>query len=82
MEFSHLSLIGAFAMLVLGVVEYAMLQRLLYLPMRQRFERAKVTAQHKLDPDTFWMIMKLSSFVVLPAIGFLFGDTVLRPLLG
>ncbi len=82
MEFSQFSLLGAFIMLVLGVFEYAVLQRMLYLPMRQRYERAKVTAEHKLDPDMFWMMMKLSSFVAFPIIGFLFGDPVLRPLFG
>ncbi len=82
MDISYLSLIGAFAMLVIGVVDYAILQRFLYLPLRQSYESAKVTADKKLDPDTFWMIMKLVNFVAMPVVGFIFGDTVLRPFFG
>jgi hypothetical protein len=82
MEISHLSLLGAFAMLVFGIAEYIILQRILYLPMRQRYERAKVTAKQKMDPSLFWTALKVVNLVVLPVVGFIFGDPVLRPFFG
>ena len=82
MEFSHLSLLGAFIMLVFGTLDYVVLQRLLYLPMRRHYERAKVTARQKLDPAIFWTALKVVNFIVLPVVGFMFGDPVLRAILG
>ena len=82
MEISHLSLLGAFAMLVFGIAEYIILQRIPYLPMRQRYERAKVTAKQSLDPSLFWTALKIVSLLVLPVIGLIFGDPVLRAILG
>ncbi len=79
MEFTALSLLGGFIMLVIGVVDYAMLQKLLYAPMRDRYERAKVTGSQGLDPAKFWEIVRAISFLVLPLVGFLFGDAVLSP---
>ncbi len=78
MEFSYLSLIGAFAMLVIGVVEYAILQRILYVLLRDRFERAKVTGTQGVDPSVIWNILRFVSFVLLPALGFLFGHPLLK----
>ena len=82
MEFTYLSLIGAFAMLVFGVLEFALIQRMLYIPMRDRFERAKTTGSQGMDPSVFWTAMRFVNFIVLPVLGFLFGDAVLRNFIG
>ena len=73
---------GAFAMLVFGLVEFALLQRILYVPMRDKYERAKVTGSQGLDPAVFWTALRFFNFIVLPALGFLFGDLVLRNFIG
>jgi hypothetical protein len=82
MEFTSLSILGAFIMLVLGLVKYAVLRSMLYGPLRDRYEAAKVTGSQGLDPDSLWTVIKLSSLVLLPLLGFIFGDTVLGGLLG
>ena len=79
MEFTQLSLIGAFIMLVIGVVDYALLKKLMYAQMRDRHEQAKVTGSHGANPATFWTMLKIVSFLALPAVGFFFGDAVLSP---
>ena len=82
MDFTYLSLIGAFAMLVFGVFDFALLQRMLYIPMRDRFERAKVTGSQGLDPSVFWTGLRFFNFIVLPVLGFVFGDPVLKTFIG
>ena len=82
MDFSYLSLIGAFAMLVIGLAGYAVLQRLFYIPLRDRYERAKVTGTHGLDPWVFWIILRLINLVALPLLGFVFGHAVLQGFIG
>lgn len=79
MEFTQLSLMGAFIMLVIGVIDYALLKKLMYAPMRNRYEQAKVTGSHGTNPATFWNMLKIVSFLILPVIGFVFGDAVLSP---
>ena len=82
MVITNLSFIGAFAMLVFGLLEYAMLQRFLYAPLRDRFERAKVTGTRRADPVLFWSAVKAMNFLVLPAVGFIFGEPILRSFIG
>ena len=82
MEFSHLSLVGAFAMLVFGVADYAILQRMLYIPLRDRYERAKVTGSQGVNPSVIWNVLRFVNFVVLPVLGFLFGHSVLKGFTG
>jgi hypothetical protein len=76
------SLVGAFFMLLLGMVDYALLARFAYPEMRRRHEEAKVTASHGYDPHVYMGLLKLVSFIVLPLAGFLFGDAVLRQVFG
>ncbi|NNE23340.1 MAG: hypothetical protein HKN11_12100 [Rhizobiales bacterium] len=79
MEFTALSLLGAFLMLIMGVAEYAVLKRYIYVPMRDRHERDKVTGSQKTDPVVFWNMAKAMFFVIMPLIGFVFGDAILSP---
>ncbi len=80
MEFTGLSLLGAFCMLVYGLVQYLVLKRMLYGVLRDRYERAKLTmSQGLLEPGLFWAGFKLLNMVVLPVLGFVYGELVLRP---
>ena len=82
MEFSHLSLLAGFAMLVFGVLEYSVLHRLLYRRMRDRHEERKTTGSHGRDPGMFWAVFKFINLVVLPALGLIFGHAILAPFFG
>ena len=66
-------------MLIVGVAEFAMLKKFMYAPLRDRHERDKVTGKQKSDPWVFWIMAKLMSFVLMPLIGFWFGDEMLAP---
>ncbi len=77
MEFTYLSLLGAFIMLVIGLVGYTLLYRLLYPVMRERHERAKVTGKHGADPAFTWGVIRFVALVILPVCGFVFGNPVL-----
>ena len=79
MEFTSLSLLGAFLMLVLGVAEYAMLQKFMYAPLRDRHERDKLTGKQKADPAVFWNMARAMLFLVMPLVGLVFGDAILSP---
>jgi len=79
MQFTALSLLGGFLMLILGVAEYAMLKKFMYAPLRNRHERDKVTGSQKSDPTVFWLMAKVMSFMIMPLIGFWFGDSILSP---
>ena len=79
MQFTALSLLGGFLMLILGVAEYAMLKKFMYASLRNRHERDKVTGSQKSDPKVFWIMAKVMSFMIMPAIGFWFGDSILSP---
>ncbi len=82
MEFSHLSLLAGFAMLVFGLAEYFILHRMLYRRMRDRHEQRKTTGSHGRDPAFFWVLIKFFNLIVLPALGLMFGHTILAPFFG
>jgi len=82
MTISIYSLLGAFIMLVFGVVEYAVLRQTLHHVLWERYERAKSTGSQGRDPEIMWTVLKLSNLVLFPLLGFVFGDSVLRALLG
>ena len=80
MEFTYLNLIGGLAMLVFGVLDYAFLRAVLYRPLRWRFETGKSEGRIGRNPDRVMMVIKFVNLVVLPAVGLLLGDIVLKPL--
>ena len=79
MSFTILSLLGALIMLVFGLLDYAMLNAVLYPAMRNRHEKAKLTASQGMDPGVVMGVLKFTSLVLFPVAGLLFGETVLRP---
>ena len=81
MEFSYFSLLGGLAMLVVGVLDYALLRAVLYPLLRKRFEEEKAQGRIGVEPNTIMTVLKLTNFVAFPALGILLGDPVLKPFL-
>ena len=73
---------GAFIMLILGVIDYAILKKVLYARLRDQHEQAKMTGSQGSDPAILWNIIWAMSFIVMPIAGLIFGDAVLRNILG
>jgi hypothetical protein len=66
-------LIGLAAALV-GFIEVVFLDRLVYPAVRRRHELKKVTGSHGTDPALVMQLIKFQGLVVLPVLGFLFGE--------
>ena len=81
MAFSVYSLIGGLAMLIVGIVDLGVMRSAIYPGLRRRHEEAKVTGRHGIEPNVVMAVFKAVNLVALPALGLLFGDAVLRPLL-
>ena len=81
MAFSVYSLIGGLVMLIIGVVDLGMMRTAVYPALRRRHEDAKVTGRQGIEPNVIMAVFKVVNLVVFPAVGLLFGDAVLRPLL-
>ena len=66
---------GALVFLVIGLVDIMFIQRMVYPPMRRRYEEAKVTGTQGRDPALFMNGVRFFSLVLLPVVGFMLGDT-------
>ena len=75
--YSLLSFAGLLIMLGFGLVGLGFYQRWLYPLERERHEAAKVTGSHGRDPNFKKVLIKVFSLIILPALGFIFGDLVL-----
>ncbi len=71
-----MSAIAALLFLIIGFVEYIAVQRMIYPTLSWRYEEAKVTGQQGIDPKRIMNIIKLQSLVLMPVIGFFFGDRI------
>ena len=60
------ALIGAVVFLALGVIEYALLNRVLYPALRWRYEKAKVTQSQGVAPARIMTLLKIQSFILMP----------------
>ena len=76
------SLLGALVMLVIGVIDLALVQKLVYPRLRWRFEQAKTTQTQGLDPNRFMLMMRTISLVILPLIGLMFLGGPLQAMFG
>jgi hypothetical protein len=79
MEFSYFSLLGGLAMLVVGVLDYALLRAVLYPLLRQRFEEGKAKGRVGMEPNAVMNMLKITNFIVFPVLGLLLGDQALKP---
>jgi hypothetical protein len=66
---------GALVFLVIGLVDIMFIQRMVYPPMRRRYEEAKVTGTQGRDPALFMNGVRFFSLVLLPVVGFMLGDS-------
>jgi len=71
---SFYSLIGALAFLVLGIAELALVNRTVYPGLRRRYEAAKVTQSHGIEPSRIMTLVKLQSLIVMPLLGLFLGE--------
>jgi hypothetical protein len=76
------SLVGALIFLGLGLIELAVVSRSLYPALRWRFEKAKTTQEQGVNPKTVMLIVKFQSLVLMPIIGFVLGDRMMKSILG
>ena len=80
MELTAYSLLGGMVMLIVGLASYGFLHRTLYPTLRWRYERMKAYGRRGIDPNVWMELLKVFNLLALPAVGLLFGDTVLRGL--
>lgn len=68
------SIVIGLAAALLGFVEVVFLDRLVYPSVRRAHERKKLTGTHGTDPAVVMQFVKLQGLVILPVLGFLFGE--------
>ena len=76
---SQYGVLGGFAGLVFGIVDYVILDRLLYPRMRENYELAKTTQTHKVDPNYVMGAIKIACFTVFPVLGYIIGQELGQP---
>ena len=69
-----ISIVVGLAAALLGFIEVVFLDRLVYPAVRRAHERKKLTGTHRTDPAVVMQIVKFQGLVVLPILGFLFGE--------
>ena len=82
LTFSLYSIAGLLIMVGIGLVFLGTYQRWIYPLARRRHEKAKVTGSQGSDPSVTRMVIKITALLILPTLGFLFGDPVLSVLYG
>jgi len=80
LTFSPYSIAGLMIMFGIGLFILGMYQRWIYPAARRRHEKAKVTGSQGSDPGLTRTVIKITALLILPALGFLFGDPVLSVL--
>ena len=68
------SFVVGIAAALLGFVEVIFLDRLVYPAVRRAHERKKLTGTHRTDPAVVMQLVKFQGLVILPLLGFLFGE--------
>ncbi len=81
MELTALSLLGGLVMLIVGLVDDALMRRMLYPSLRWRYERMKAYGRRGIEPTIVMTAVKAVNLLVLPAVGLLLGDPVLSALM-
>jgi hypothetical protein len=68
------SFIVGLAAALIGFIEVVFLERMVYPVVRRGHEHKKLTGSHRTDPAIVMQFIKFQGLVVLPALGFLFGE--------
>lgn len=71
---STYGMIGAVLFLALGILELALLYRVVYPQLRWRHEKAKTTQSHGIEPGRVMLIFKLQALLAMPVIGYMIGS--------
>jgi len=82
LTFSLYSISGLLIMLGIGLFILGIFQRWIYPHLRLRHEKAKMTGSHGLDPSMLTIIVKIFGLMIMPTLGFLFGNLLLSGLNG
>jgi hypothetical protein len=69
-----ISILVGLAAALIGFIEVVFLDRLVYPAVRRAHERKKLTGTHRTDPAVVMQLVKLQGLVILPVLGFLFGE--------
>jgi hypothetical protein len=69
-----ISVLVGLAAALIGFVEVVVLDRLIYPAVRRGHERKKLTGTQRTDPAVVMQLVKFQGLVVLPGLGFLFGE--------
>lgn len=80
LTFSLYSIAGLLITLGIGLVIFGIYQRWIYPELRASHEKAKVTGSQGRDPGLLRHMLRVLLLIVLPALGFAFGDPVLSSL--
>jgi len=66
--------VGAFLGLVFGLLDFILLDRLLYPRLRESYEYAKTTQSQGIEPNVIMGVIKVACFTIFPAIGYIVGN--------
>ena len=75
---SPYGLLGGFVGLIVGILDFVILDKLLYPRLRENYELAKTTQSHKLDPNYVMGAIKLACFTVFPILGYIIGSELAK----
>ena len=70
--------LGAFLGLLFGVLDYGLLNKLLYPRLRDSYEFAKTEQRQSVNPAFVMGIIKIGCFTIFPAIGYVIGQEFSR----
>jgi len=71
-------ILGAFLGLLFGVIDYAILNRMLYPRLRESFEYAKTEQRQGISPRAIMGLLKVLCFTVFPIVGYVIGQELSR----
>ena len=75
---SQYGVLGAFVGLVFGILDYILLDRLLYPRLRESYELAKTTQTHRVEPNVVMGVLKIACFTIFPVIGYILADELAK----
>jgi len=76
---SQYGVLGAFIGLVIGLLDFVLLDRLLYPRLREKHEFAKTRQTQGVDPNVIMGAIKVACFTVFPIVGYIVGSEFAQP---
>ena len=68
--------LGALIFMGLGLIELAVLSRTLYPALRWRYEKAKLTQEQGIRPQSVMLLLRIQSLIVMPVLGYVLGQSM------